>query len=133
MKKTKLQYRKECRDFLKRNRKNPEVVELPSGLQYRVLKEGEGLKPLSNSLVHVYYKGMFVDGEVFESNLEEPLPFLFRVFDVIDGWQEVLQLMPEGSKYEVVIPYELAYGKKADGEIPGYSTLIFQLHLLKVE
>jgi FKBP-type peptidyl-prolyl cis-trans isomerase len=133
MKKSKQQYRKECRDFLKENRRREDVVTLPSGVQYRVITAGEGEKPKSNSLVHAYYKGRLVDGRSFDDNTGEALPSLFRVFEVIDGWQEVLPLMPEGSIYEVVIPYELGYGKKADGNIPGYSTLIFEIQLIKVE
>lgn len=133
MKSKKQQYREHCRCFLKENRTNPEVQVTPSGVQYRVLKQGDGVVPQLTSLVHVYYKGMFVDGQTFESNLNDPFPGLFRVFDVIEGWKEILQMMPVGSEYEVVIPYELGYGKRVDGNIPGYSTLIFQMQLMKVE
>lgn len=133
MKSSKQQYRERNRRYLKTNRENPEVMELPSGVQYRVIKQGEGKRAIFTSLVHVYYKGQFVDGTVFESNLDEPLPALFRVFDVIEGWKEVLQQMTEGSEYEVVIPYELGYGKRSNGNIPGYSTLIFHIQLMKVE
>lgn len=133
MKSKKQIYRENNRRFFKENRNRPDVKELPSGLQYRVIKMGEGVIPQSTSLVHVYYSGSFVDGKVFESNLNDPFPGLFRVFDVIEGWKEILQLMPQGSEFEIVVPYELGYGKRADGNIPGYSTLIFQIQLVKVE
>lgn len=133
MKSNKQQYRELSRKFLKNNRSNPDVVVLPSGLQYRVLKMGEGPKPKLTSLVHVYYKGVLVNGQEFDSNLNETFPGLFRLFDVIDGWKEALLLMPEGSEFEVVVPYELGYGKRSNGNIPAYSTLIFQINLIKVE
>lgn len=133
MKSNKQQYRELSRKFLKNNRSNPDVVVLPSGLQYRILKMGEGPKPQLTSLVHVYYKGVLANGVEFDNNMNEPFPGLFRLFDVIEGWKEALLLMPEGSEYEVVIPYELGYGKRSNDNIPGYSTLVFHINLIKVE
>lgn len=134
MKKGKKQlYKENNRAYLKQNRTQPGVIELPSGVQYRVLKEGEGKKPIHTSLIHVYYTGKLVDGKVFDENINEPFPALFRVFDVVEGWKEVMPLMAEGGEVEIVLPYEMGYGKRADGNIPGFSTLIFNVKLIKVE
>jgi FKBP-type peptidyl-prolyl cis-trans isomerase FklB len=120
--------------FLEENGKRPEVTTLPSGLQYKVIKEGHGPKPGPDDLVLVHYQGKLIDGLVFEEHLTgRPIPFF--VNRVIKGWQEALQMMPEGSRWMFYIPYQLGYGTEmsANGVIPPYSTLIFDLELVKVK
>lgn len=133
MKLNKQQYKEENCRYLNDNQSKPDMVCLPSGLQYRVIKMGEGIQPVPTSLVHVYYEGKFIDQRVFDTNLTEPFPALLRVFEVIDGWREALLLMKEGSEFEIVVPFELGYGKKKVDNIPGCSTLLFRIQLIKVE
>ncbi|MGL5635973.1 MAG: FKBP-type peptidyl-prolyl cis-trans isomerase [Bacteroidales bacterium] len=97
-----------------------------------MIEEGNGTIPTSTSLVQVYYKGWLIDGREFDSNLEDELPAIFRVYEVIDGWQQILKVMPAGSTWEIYIPYKLGYGSRGDGMIKGYSTLIFQVKLVSV-
>ena len=109
------------------------VVELESGLLYRVLTEGFGDTPTENDRVVVHYTGKLIDGTVFDSSIERGEPSKFTVGSVIKGWQEALQLMKVGSKWELVIPANLAYGERATGNIPENSTLIFEVELLGIE
>ncbi len=120
--------------FLEENGKQPGVVTLPSGLQYKIIREGKGPKPGPKDLVKVRYKGALIDGTVFEEHLTGP-PVPFFVNRVIKGWNEVLPLMPEGSYWKVFIPYQLGYGTEFSPNSPilPYSTLIFDLELVKVE
>jgi len=118
--------------FLAENKTKDGVVALPSGVQYKVLKEGNGAKPLASDIVKVNYTGMLIDGTAFEST-EGKDPAVFNVGGVIPGWTEVLQLMPAGSKWTVYIPYDLAYGAQERGQfIKPFSTLIFDVELLEV-
>ena len=122
------------REFLAENAKNDSVKVTESGLQYMVLKEGNGAKPGPTDLVTVHYTGTLIDGKVFDSSVERGEPATFPLNKVIPGWTEGLQLMSEGSKYRLFIPSELAYGEKGAGEdILPNSTLIFDVELIKVE
>ena len=115
--------------FLEENKKNPNVKVTASGLQYEVIKEGNGIRPTANDKVKVNYKGTLVDGTEFDSSKE---PVVFELGKVIPGWTEGLQLMRSGSKYKFYIPQELGYGARGAGTIPPYSVLIFEVELLDV-
>ena len=120
--------------FLEENKKNPEVKETASGLQYMVLQEGKGEHPQSTSQVTVHYTGKLIDGTVFDSSVERGEPITFPLDRVIPGWTEGLQLMTPGSKYRLFIPYNLGYGEQgAPGAIPGGATLIFDVELISFE
>ena len=119
--------------FLAENAKREGVVTLPSGLQYEVITEGTGIKPSANDQVKCHYEGTLFDGTLFDSSVKRGQPAVFGVSQVIKGWVEALQLMPEGSKWKLYIPSELGYGSQQAGEmIPPYSTLIFEVELIKV-
>jgi FKBP-type peptidyl-prolyl cis-trans isomerase len=121
------------RAYLAENGKKPGVVTTSSGLQYRVLREGQGTKPSARGEVEVHYKGMLIDGTVFDSSYERKEPISFFLAQVIPGWAEGVQLMSTGAHYEFTIPFELAYGANGiPGVIPKYATLIFEVELLKV-
>lgn len=123
----------EGKQFLAENAKRPEVKTTSSGLQYEVLKEGNGPKPTANDQVTVHYTGKLIDGTVFDSSVERGEPATFGVTQVIPGWVEALQMMPEGSKWKLYIPADLAYGERGAGNVIGpYSTLIFEVELLKI-
>ena len=119
--------------FLAENRKKQGVIELPSGLQYMVLTEGDGEIPTSTDQVKCHYHGALIDGTVFDSSVERRQPAVFPVNSVIQGWIEALQLMSTGSKWRLFIPSELAYGSNGTGAAIGpNSTLIFDVELLKI-
>ena len=121
--------------FLEENKKRPEVVTLPSGLQYEVIKEGDptAVRAKATDRVECHYEGTLIDGTLFDSSIKRGQPATFGVNQVIPGWVEALQLMPEGAKWKLYIPNELAYGARGAGEmIPPHSTLIFEVELLKV-
>lgn len=119
--------------FLEENKKKPNVVTLPSGLQYEVLTPGNGPKPKANDTVTVNYKGSLIDGKQFDSSYDRNEPLTLELNNVIPGWTEGLQLMPVGAKYRFYIPYQLGYGERGAGQdIPPYSTLIFDIELLKI-
>jgi FKBP-type peptidyl-prolyl cis-trans isomerase FklB len=119
--------------FLKMNRERPGVVTLPSGLQYEVLQSGTGRKPKATDKVRCHYEGRLVDGTLFDSSVQRGEPAVFGVNQVIAGWVEALQLMSEGDKWKLYIPYNLGYGEQgAGGAIPPYSTLVFEVELLEV-
>ncbi|MGP1477564.1 MAG: FKBP-type peptidyl-prolyl cis-trans isomerase, partial [Phocaeicola sp.] len=119
---------KKGKEFLANNAKRPEVTTLPSGLQYEILKEGNGRKPAATDRVKCHYEGTLIDGTVFDSSIKRGVPAVFGVNQVIKGWVEALQLMSEGSKWRLFIPSELAYGDQQAGEmIPPHSTLIFDV------
>lgn len=123
----------EGRKFLAENKKKQGVVELPSGLQFTVLTEGEGEVPTINDQVKCHYHGTLIDGTVFDSSVERGQPAVFPVNGVIQGWVEALQLMSIGSKWRLFIPSELAYGNNGAGGVIGpNSTLIFDVELLKI-
>lgn len=119
--------------FLAENAKRPEVVVLPSGLQYEVLSEGTGRKPKATDKVQCHYHGTLIDGQVFDSSIQRGTPAVFGVNQVIPGWVEALQLMPEGSRWKLYIPSGLAYGEQgAGGSIPANATLVFEVELIKI-
>ena len=119
--------------FLEENKKNPHVVTLPSGLQYEVIKEGNGKKPKATDRVRCHYEGTLIDGTLFDSSIKRGQPATFGVNQVIPGWVEALQLMPEGAKWKLYIPSDLAYGAQGAGEmIPPHSTLVFEVELQKI-
>ena len=119
--------------FLEENAKKDGVVTLPSGLQYKVITEGTGAKPVDGQTVKAHYKGAFLDGKTFDSSYDRGQPLSIGVNQVIAGWTQALKLMPVGSKWELYIPYNLAYGERGSPpKIPGYSTLIFTVELLEI-
>ena len=121
------------KNFLLENAKRPGVVTLASGLQYEVIKEGNGKKPSSTDKVKCHYEGTLIDGTLFDSSIKRGEPAVFGVNQVIKGWVEALQLMSEGSKWRLYIPSELAYGAQQAGEmIPPHSRLIFDVELIEV-
>ena len=120
-------------DFLAENAKKDGIKITESGIQYRVITEGSGKVPAATDTVETHYEGTLIDGEVFDSSIQRGQPVSFPVRGVIQGWQEVLQLMSEGSKWEVFIPYHLAYGEAGSPpKIGPCSALIFQIELIKV-
>lgn len=120
------------KEYLANNAKEEGVKVTESGLQYLVVKKGNGKKPGPNDVVTVHYTGRLIDGTVFDSSVERGEPATFAVGQVIPGWVEGLQLMSEGSAYRLFIPSELAYGEHGTGPIQPNSTLIFDVQLLKV-
>ena len=120
--------------FLTENKSKEGVIELPSGLQYKIIKDGEGEKPVANSRVVVHYRGTLIDGTEFDSSYARGEPIELGLNQVIKGWQEALQLMSVGSKWQIVIPSELAYGKRGAGSVIGpNSTLIFDIELINIK
>ncbi len=134
LQKEKLEINKKAgEEFLAINRGRAGVVELPSGLQYQVLKTGNGPKPTATDKVKCHYHGTLINGTVFDSSVERGQPAVFGVNQVIPGWVEALQLMPVGSKWRLFIPSNLAYGEHGAGEmIEPNSTLIFDVELLDI-
>jgi FKBP-type peptidyl-prolyl cis-trans isomerase FklB len=121
------------KEFLRINGKNSGVVTLPSGLQYEILRKGNGVKPKITDKVKCHYHGTLVNGMVFDSSVQRREPAVFGVSQVIQGWIEALQLMETGSKWKLFIPSELAYGKRGAGDIIAPdSTLIFEIELLDI-
>jgi len=120
--------------FLADNAKRDEVTVTESGLQYEVMATGEGSIPTADSTVSVHYHGTFANGDVFDSSVERGQPAEFPVSGVIAGWTEALQLMTEGSKWKLTVPYDLAYGERgSQGAIPPYATLVFDVELLSIK
>lgn len=120
--------------FLAENKAKPGVVTLPSGLQYKVIKNGSGDKPLKEDMVTVEYTGHLINGEVFDSTSKTGKPATFKLSQVIPGWVEALQLMPSGSTWEIYVPSSLAYGDRSvGGPIGPNETLIFNIHLISVK
>ncbi|HEY8960136.1 MULTISPECIES: FKBP-type peptidyl-prolyl cis-trans isomerase [unclassified Chitinophaga] len=120
--------------FLAENKVKPGVVTLPDGLQYQILKEGNGPKPTAADKVKTHYHGTLIDGTVFDSSVDRGQPISFPVGGVIKGWTEALQLMPVGSKWRLFIPSELAYGDRGAGpKIGPGAALIFDVELLAIE
>ena len=119
--------------YLADNAKNEGVVTLPSGLQYKILKEGNGGKPKATDNVKCHYEGMLIDGSVFDSSIQRGEPATFPLNQVIAGWTEGLQLMQEGAKYRFFIPYTLGYGERGAGQsIPPFAALVFDVELIAV-
>jgi FKBP-type peptidyl-prolyl cis-trans isomerase FklB len=124
--------KKEGEAFLAANKTKEGVVTLPDGLQYKILQAGTGPKPTTGESVTVNYRGTLVNGTEFDSSYKRGLPATFPVTGVIKGWTEALQLMPVGSKWQLFIPADLAYGERGPGDIGPNSTLIFEVELLKI-
>jgi FKBP-type peptidyl-prolyl cis-trans isomerase FklB len=123
----------EGKAFLAENGKRKEVITLESGLQYEIITSAEGPKPTLNDQVTTHYHGTLLDGTVFDSSVERGQPATFPVSGVIKGWTEALQLMSVGAKWRLYVPYDLAYGEKgASAQIGPYTTLIFDVELLKI-
>jgi FKBP-type peptidyl-prolyl cis-trans isomerase FklB len=120
--------------YLAENGAKEGVITLPSGIQYKVLTEGSGEKPTLESTVVAHYKGTLVDGTVFDSSYDRGSPATFALSRVVKGWQEVLPMMAVGSKWQVVIPPELAYGENgAPPKIGGNETLLFDIELIEIK
>lgn len=119
--------------FLEENGKRKGVITTASGLQYEVLKEGNGVHPTTSDKVKVHYHGTFIDGKEFDSSVSRGEPIVFGVTQVIKGWTEALLLMSPGAKYKLFIPYNLAYGERGQGAIKPYDTLVFEVELIDIE
>lgn len=119
--------------YLAENAKKEGVVTLPSGLQYQVIKEGNGRKPKATDKVKCHYEGMLINGTLFDSSIQRGEPATFPLNGVIAGWTEGLQLMQEGAKYRFFIPYQLGYGEHGAGaSIPPFAALVFDVELIEV-
>ena len=119
--------------YLAENAKKEGVVTLPSGLQYQVIKEGNGRRPKATDKVKCHYEGMLIDGTLFDSSIQRGEPATFPLNGVIAGWTEGLQLMQEGAKYRFFIPYQLGYGEHGAGaSIPPFAALVFDVELIEV-
>ena len=122
------------KEFLAENKKQPGIVELPSGLQYRVVEKGGGKKPLSNDTVTVNYRGTLITGTEFDSSYARGEPATFQIASIIKGWQEALVLMSEGAKWQVFVPPTLAYGPGGAGQNIGPNeTLVFEIELVSIK
>ena len=120
-------------EFLISNKGKEGIQTTASGLQYRIVKEGKGQVPTATQSVKVHYKGTLIDGTQFDSSYDRKEPTTFRANQVIKGWTEALTVMPVGSKWELFIPQELAYGSRETGSIKPFSTLIFEVELISIE
>ena len=119
--------------YLAENAKKDGIITTPSGLQYQVLRQGNGKHPTAKDSVKCHYEGFLIDGTVFDSSVQRGEPAVFGLQQVIAGWTEGLQLMQEGGKYRFFIPYKLAYGEGGAGQlIPPYAALIFDVELIEV-
>ena len=119
--------------FLAKNKKMEGVIESPSGLQYRIIKEGDGERPSIQNSVTIHYEGRLVDGTVFDSSYDRGEPATLSLAQVIKGWQEAVPMMKTGSKWQVVIPSELGYGKGSPSKVIGpNSTLVFDIELISI-
>jgi len=122
-----------CEEFLVKNKLRKDVITTPSGLQYEIIKQGNGAFPTKLSRVKVLYKGSKIDGSIFDDRTELKQATNFLLSETIKGWIEAIQLMPVGSKFKIYIPQELAYGNIKQGDIKPFSTLIFDIELLSIE
>lgn len=119
--------------FLAENAKKDGIITLPSGLQYQVLKEGNGKRPKATDRVKCHYEGTLIDGTMFDSSIQRGEPAVFGLNQVIAGWTEGVQLMQEGAKYRFFIPYNLGYGEHGAGaSIPPFAALVFDVELIEV-
>jgi FKBP-type peptidyl-prolyl cis-trans isomerase FklB len=133
MKKAGEKNKKEGEAFLAENKKKEGVITLPSGLQYKVIKAGQGKKPQASDKVTVHYRGTLINGTEFDSSIRRGQPATFPVSGIIPGWSEALQLMQEGAQWQLFIPPNLAYGERGAGNVIGpNSTLIFEVELISV-
>ena len=118
--------------FLAENKSKPGITELPNGIQYQILKEGNGNQPKSNSTIKAHYRGCLLNGKEFDSSYKRNQPFTARLTQLIKGWQEVIPMMKEGSAWRLWILSDLAYGDNGTGGIPGGATLQFDIELLQI-
>lgn len=126
--------KEEGRKFLAENKNQPGVVELPSGIQYKIITQGTGVKPILEDTIKVHYKGTTLDGQVFDDSYSRGEPIEFPLGGLIEGWKQTLVLMPVGSKWQLFIPSDYAYGERGAGaNIPGGATLLFELELLDIK
>jgi FKBP-type peptidyl-prolyl cis-trans isomerase FklB len=126
--------KEEGKKFLENNKKQPGIVVLPSGIQYKILTQGNGVKPTLEDTIKVHYKGTTLDGNIFDDSYSRGEPIEFPLGGLIEGWKQALVLMPVGSRWQLFIPSEYAYGDRGAGaNIPGGATLIFELELLDVK
>ena len=126
-------YRRNNEEFLLELKKNEKIFELDGGILYEIVKSsGKNVTPNLDSIVTVNYTGKLIDGKVFDSTANRNCPEAFRLREVIDGWQIALKNMRLGDRWIIYIPYDKGYGAKTNGDIPGYSTLIFDVELLGV-
>jgi FKBP-type peptidyl-prolyl cis-trans isomerase FklB len=126
--------KKEGEEFLVANKAKEGVVTLPSGLQYKVLKEGSGESPKASDTVTTHYKGTLIDGTEFDNSYKRGEPVSFPVTGVIKGWSEALQLMKPGAKWQLFVPSNLAYGERGAGQVIGpNATLIFEVELISIK
>ena len=125
--------KKKGEKFLADNAKKPGVKTLESGVQYKVIKEGNGEMPADTSMVEVHYEGRTLEGKVFDSSYKRKTPLKLRANQTIKGWTDALVHMPVGSTWEVYIPQELAYGARESGDIKPFSALIFKIELISVD
>jgi len=128
-----IESKKTGEEFLSKNKDKEGVVTLESGLQYKVLTEGKGPQAGQSDVVKVHYTGSLINGEVFDSSIERGEPVTFPVNGVISGWTEALQLMPTGSKWQLYIPSDLAYGANGNRSIGPNETLLFDVELIEIE
>ena len=125
--------KEEGKKFLAENKKRPGVVELPSGLQYEIIKQGTGEKPKATDTVKVHYAGTLINGQKVDNSYDRGQPYVTLVTQLIQGWVQALQLMPVGSKWKLFIPSDLGYGDRGAGAaIPGGATLIFEIELIEI-
>lgn len=125
--------RKSGEDFLAANKTQPNIQSTPEGIQYQVLIQGQGEQPAQTDEVLVHYAGYLIDGKKFDSSYDRGEPLTLSLNNVIEGWKIGIPLMKKGSKYKFFIPENLAYGARATGEIPAYSTLVFEVELLDIK
>jgi len=119
--------------FLAENRAKEGIVTLPSGLQYKILKEGSGKKPTETDTVECRYRGTHIDGTEFDNSERSGQPATLKVSEVIPGWREALKLMPVGSRWQLFMPPELAYGHRGSGRVGPYETIIYEMELVGVK
>lgn len=131
-KNNKERYKQENEEYLLEMQQHEGVNELRKGILYEVLHEGEGRRATVRSVVSVYYRGMLISGKVFDDNTKQGYPDAFRLSGLIEGWQIAIPYMCEGDKWRIYLPSELGYGKRGVHGIPGDSTLIFEIELVKV-
>ncbi len=132
MKKKSGENEKKATEFLTANKSKEGVITTPTGLQYKVITNGTGPKPIDGQKVKVHYTGKLTDGKVFDSSVERGQPAEFNINEVIPGWTEALKLMPVGSKWQLFIPPALGYGDQGSQAIPGGSVLLFDVELLEI-
>jgi FKBP-type peptidyl-prolyl cis-trans isomerase FklB len=118
--------------FMTENKVKEGITELPNGIQYQVIKQGDGPKPSLSSKVKAHYRGALLDGKEFDSSFKRNQPFTAGLTQLIKGWQDVLPLMPVGSTWRLWIPSDLAYGDNGTGGIPGGATLVFDIELIEI-